>query len=311
LPLPVPEVNLRFIPRSMPSPATSVVTTRLLEITCEISGPPEGRPAILLHGWPDDIRTWDASLPSLHARGWKTVVPYLRGFGATRFRDPSTPRSGQLAALGQDVLDLADALQLDHFSVVGHDWGARAAYIAASLAPERIRNCVALSVGYGTNDPRQTLPLRQARNYWYHWYMAVDRGEQAVRSDRRAFTRFLWETWSPNWNFSEADFERSAASFDNPDWADVVLHSYRHRWGFVTGDPAYDALEKKLTPAPPIGVDTLVIHGGADQCNDPATSEGRKSFFRGRYERIVLEGLGHFPQRESHKVGGIIAEFLG
>jgi pimeloyl-ACP methyl ester carboxylesterase len=295
---------------SMPSPVMNVVTTESLNIACEISGPTAGRPAILLHGWPDDVRTWDGSLAALHGRGWRTIVPYLRGFGATRFRTASTMRSGQLAALGQDVVDLANALKLDRVAVVGHDWGARAAYIAASLEPRRVSHCVALSVGYGTNDPRQALSLRQARNYWYHWYMAVDRGEQAVRADRRAFTRFLWETWSPDWRFTEAEFARTAASFDNSDWADVVLHSYRHRWGFAAGDPMYDALEKKLTPAPPITVDTLVIHGGSDQCNDPATSEGRESFFRGRYQRVVLDGLGHFPQRESNEVGEIIAGFL-
>jgi pimeloyl-ACP methyl ester carboxylesterase len=295
----------------MTSPASSVVTTERLNIACEISGPAQGRPVILLHGWPDDVRTWDGSLSALHGRGWKTIAPYLRGFGATRFRAASTMRSGQLAALGQDVLDLANGFQLDRFAVVGHDWGARAAYIAASLAPERISHCVALSVGYGTNDPRQPLALRQARNYWYHWYMAVDRGEHAVRADRRAFTRFLWETWSPTWRFTDAEFERTAASFENPDWADVVLHSYRHRWGFVAGDPAYGALEAKLTPAPPIAVDTLVLHGGADQCNDPSTSEGRESLFRGRYQRVVLDGLGHFPQRESHEAGELIASFLG
>ncbi len=294
----------------MSSSPLKAVSTRLLEVAYEVSGPEGGRPAILLYGWPDDIRTWDRSLPALHAQGWKTIVPYLRGFGATRFLSASTQRSGQLAALGQDVVDLADALGLDRFAVAGHDWGARAAYIAASLAPHRISHCVALSVGYATNDPRQPLSLRQARNYWYHWYMAVDRGEAALRTERRAFTRFLWQTWSPNWSFSQADFERTAASFENPDWADVVLHSYRHRWGFVAGDPMYDALEKKLTPAPPITVDTLVIHGAADSCNDPATSEGREPFFQGRYQRVVLPGLGHFPQRESSEVGPIIAEFL-
>jgi pimeloyl-ACP methyl ester carboxylesterase len=294
----------------MPSPSLTSVSTPLLEIACEISGPAQGRPAILLHGWPDDVRTWDSVTTHLHKAGWKTIVPYLRGFGATRFRDSSTMRSGQLSALGQDVVDLVNALKLDRSVVVGHDWGARAAYIAAALQPERVSHCVALSVGYATNDPRQTLSLRQSRNYWYHWYMAVDRGEATVRRDRKAFTRFLWETWSPNWRFSDGDFEQTAKSFDNPDWADVVLHSYRHRWGFAPGDPAYDALEGKLNPAPTIPVDTLMIHGGADQCNDPATSEGRESFFGGRYERVVLAGVGHFPQRESAEVGGLIASFL-
>jgi pimeloyl-ACP methyl ester carboxylesterase len=292
------------------SPSQTVIQTSTLEIACEVSGPSSGRSVILLHGWPDDARTWDRALPTLHAAGWQTIVPYLRGFGGSRFRHSATMRSGQLSALGQDVVDLSNAMALGKFAVVGHDWGARAAYIAAALLPQRVTHCVALSVGYGTNDSRQKLSLRQARNYWYHWYMALDFGEAVVRNERRAFTRFLWETWSPNWQISDAEFDATAKSFDNPDWADVVLHSYRHRWGLAAGDPNYDHLEKALTPAPPLVVPALVIHGGADQCNDPATSDGRHAHFKGRYERVVLHGIGHFPQRESAEVAPIIADFL-
>lgn len=286
------------------------VQTDKLEIACEVSGPQNGRSVILLHGWPDDVRTWDRLLPALHREGWRTIVPYLRGFGGTRFSDSSCARSGQLSALGQDVIDLANAMKLEKFAVIGHDWGARAAYIAASLLPRRVTHCVALSVGYGTNDPRQRLSLRQAKNYWYHWYMALDFGEAAVRNDRRALTRFLWQTWSPNWQFSDAEFEATAKSFDNPDWADVVLHSYRHRWGLAAGDPAYNDLERLLNPAPLLDVPTLVIHGGADYCNDPTTSEGRNAYFKGRYERAVLADVGHFPQRESAEVATLVAKAL-
>lgn len=275
------------------------IETPTLSIACEISGPADGSPVILLHGWPDDARTWDGVLPGLHAAGWRTIVPYLRGCGPTCFRSDAIPRSGQLAALGQDVLDLADALALPRFAVIGHDWGARAAYIASVLAPERLSACVALSVGWGTNDPAQALSLPQARNYWYHWLMALERGADLVRSQRRDFTRYIWDIWNPKWRISDRDFAVTAASFDNPDWADVTLHSYRVRWGHAPRHPAFDTLEARLTAAPIIHVPTLVIHGGDDPCNGPATSEGKEHLFAGRYRRVVLEGLGHFPQREA------------
>jgi pimeloyl-ACP methyl ester carboxylesterase len=276
-----------------------VIRTKRLEVACEVTGPQDGRDVILLHGWPDDARTWDGVLPTLHAAGWRTIVPYLRGYGETRFRDASAMRSGQLSALGQDVIDLAHAMKLSKFAVLGHDWGARAAYIAASQLPHQVTHCVALSVGYGTNDAKQKLSFTQARNYWYHWYMALESGATRITDERREFTRFLWQTWSPAWRFTDEEFDATARSFDNSDWAAVVIHSYRHRWGLAPGDPAYAALEKALSPAPPVTVPTLVIHGGADACNDPATSAGREALFKSRYDRVVLNGLGHFPQREA------------
>jgi pimeloyl-ACP methyl ester carboxylesterase len=275
------------------------VETADLAIACEISGPEYGSPIILLHGWPDDPRTWDGLLPDLHAAGWRTISPYLRGFGPTRFRRDTGLRTGQLAALGQDVLDLADALALRRFAVAGHDWGARAAYIASALAPERITACAAISVGWGTNDPGQSLELTQAQNYWYQWLMALERGAELVQRKRREFTRYIWDIWNPGWTFPEADFAVTAASFDNPDWADVTLHSYRVRWGLAERDPAYDAIETRLAADPVIRVPSLVIHGAADPCNAPATSEGKEHLFAASYRRSVLEGLGHFPQRQS------------
>lgn len=277
----------------------TTVETATLAIGCELSGPEGGRPVILLHGWPDDIRTWDRILPALHGARFKTVVPYLRGFGATRFQSPKTMRSGHLSALGQDLLDLADALELEHFAVVGHDWGARAAYIASCVAPERVTHCVAISVGWGTNDPNQQLSLRQTQNYWYHWYMALDRGAERVRNDRLNFTRYIWTIWNPNRRIAEEEFAVTAASFENPDWPDVTLHSYRVRWGYAANDPAYDVIDAKLAANQIISVPTLVIHGGGDPCNDPSTSDGRENFFLGHYQRIVLAGVGHFPQREA------------
>ena len=289
----------------------TTVETATLSVGCELSGPETGRPVILLHGWPDDVRTWDRTTPALHAAGLRTIVPYLRGFGRTRFRSAATMRSGQLSALGQDLLDLADVLGLEHFAVVGHDWGARAAYVASCIAPQRVTHCVAISVGWGTNDPNQKLSLRQTQNYWYHWYMALDRGAELVRNDRLNFTRYIWTIWNPNWRIPEEEFVVTAASFENPDWPEVTLHSYRVRWALTPGDPAYDVLEAKLAASPIIAVPTLVIHGGGDPCNDPSTSDGKESFFTDDYHRIVLDGVGHFPQREaSEAVGEAIVKFL-
>jgi pimeloyl-ACP methyl ester carboxylesterase len=296
---------------STAEPRLAKFETPSLAIAAELSGPEDGRPVVLLHGWPDDARTWDRVLPALHAAGCRTIAPFLRGVGPTRFRSPNVMRSGQLAALGQDLLDLADAMSLSSFSVVGHDWGARAAYIAAALAPDRVARCVALSVGWGTNDPGQRLSLRQVQNYWYHWYMALDRGAALVRDDRRAFTRYIWGIWNPGWRVPEDELAATAASFDNPDWAEVVLHSYRVRWGLAPRDPAHAAAEARLAADPVIRVPTLVIHGGADPCNDPSSSEGKERFFSGRYERLVLEGVGHFPQREAPEpVARAVARFL-
>jgi pimeloyl-ACP methyl ester carboxylesterase len=220
-------------------------------------------------------------------------------------------RSGQLAALAQDVLDFADALSLDRFALVGHDWGARAAYIVAAVAPERVTYCVSISVGWGTDSPQQPLSLQQARNYWYHWFMALPQGADVVRRQGRELARFLWETWSPPGWFTDSEFEATAVSFANPDWPQVTLHAYRHRWGLAPGDPAYAAVEARLTPPPAIRVPTLVIHGLLDGCTCPETSAGKEALFTGPYQRLVLDGVGHFPQREAPgPVAEAIAAFL-
>lgn len=284
------------------SPKIRRVETSLLNIAYEERGPSGGFPVILLHGWPDDVRTWDGVVATLNDAGFRTIALYLRGFGPTRFRDGSTMRSGQLSALGGDVIEMAQALGLDRFAIVGHDWGARAAYIAATELSERVTRLVAISVGYGTNSSDQQLPLTQVKNYWYHWYFSLPRGIELVRNARRELGKFMWRTWSPAWQFSEDDYAKTAASFENPDWADVTIHSYRHRWGLAEGDPRYADLERRLALLPQISVPTLVLHGGADACNDPATSAGKEFFFTGRYERKLLPNLGHFPQRENPKI---------
>lgn len=293
---------------SVSAPSPRLVATPLLDIAVEETGPSGGIPVILLHGWPDDARTWDRLLPALHEAGYRTIVPHLRGFGGTRFRSRESLRSGQLSALGRDVLEMMDAMGIERAALVGHDWGARAAYIASCLEPGRAECCVAISVGWGTNSPDQPLSLPQAQNYWYHWLMALPRGETLVREGRLAFTRYIWSIWNPGWTVPEDEFMETAASFENPDWADVVLHSYRSRWGLAPTDPSCLDLEARLASDPVIRVPTLMLHGGVDPTNGPATSEGKEHLFAGPYRRVVLPGLGHFPQRQAP--AAILAELL-
>ena len=260
---------------------------------------PQGeRSAILLHGWPDSPACWKAVAPALADAGYRVLAPALRGFAPTRFREAATLRSGQLSALGRDLLDFIHALGLTRPALIGHDWGARAAANACGLQADVASHLVLLSVGYGTNTADQPLALRQARAYWYHWYMATPRGEQAVRDEREAFARMMWDTWAPAGWYDPADFDEAARAFQGEDWPEVVLHSYRHRWGFAEGDPAYAEDEARLHPTPVLNVPTLVLHGGADTCNHDDSSEGREAFFLGAYERQVLDGVGHFPARE-------------
>jgi pimeloyl-ACP methyl ester carboxylesterase len=273
--------------------------TERLDIAYLEWNPMGQRTAVLLHGWPDSPRCWMTVAPLLANAGYRVIAPALRGFAPTRFRDAATPRSGQLSALGRDLLEFTAAMKLAQPVFIGHDWGARAAANACGLQAGVASHLVMLSVGYGTNDPSQALSLQQARNYWYHWFMATPRGARAVREDREAFTRQMWDTWAPAGWYHEADFDAVVESFQGDDWADIVLHSYRHRWGFAEGDPAYIDDEARLNPAPVLSVPTLLLHGAADTCNHPDTSKWREAFFVNKHARQVLEGVGHFPQREA------------
>lgn len=287
------------------------IDTSLLRVAYDELNPGADRTVVLLHGWPDSIRCWSVVAPGLAEAGWRVLVPALRGFSPTRFLHSDTPRTGQLSALGRDLLEFIDALGLRQPALVGHDWGARAAAIACGLRPGVASHLAMLSVGYGTNDPSQALSLEQARNYWYHWYMATQRGERSVRDERRAFARIMWDTWAPPGWFTEEEFEATAQAFDNDDWPDVTLHSYRHRWGHAAGDPRYAQDEAALNPAPVLAVPTLVLHGGQDTVNHPATSAGKEAYFRGPYRRQVLAEVGHFPQREAPAaVLSALREFL-
>jgi pimeloyl-ACP methyl ester carboxylesterase len=277
---------------------TKRVRTSCLEVAYEDCGSPRAEPIILVHGFPDDVRTWDGVVAPLVDAGYRTLTPYLRGFGPTRFLEKTTFRSGQLAALGQDLIEFADAAGVERFILVGHDWGARAAYIVAASWPERVRGLVTLSVGYGTSTPKDRISNDQARAYWYQWYFGLERGRLALEQDRRGLCRWLWNTWSPDWHFDDATFETTARSFDNPDFVEVSIHSYRHRWGNAPGDRRYDEIEARMATLPRFGVGTTVLHGANDGATFPETSAGKERHFTGSYKRQVIGGVGHFIQRE-------------
>ena len=286
------------------------IRTGRLEIGFLDEGEGRAGTAVLIHGWPDDPHGWDEVAGRLAAAGWRVVRPWLRGWGPTRFLGEG-PRTADAAALAEDALALIDALGLERVAVVGHDWGARAAYIAARAAPERITRCAALSIGWGPVDPTAPLPPAQAHRFWYQWYMATDAGERAVRERRRELTRYVWDLWAVARPLDEARFDRMAASFDAPDWADVVLHYYRVRWGRAAPGADGAALARIVADDPVIAVPTLVIHGAADPCTDPATSEGREALFAGPYRREVIEGVGHFPQWEApEETARLLSAFL-
>ena len=287
------------------------VDTSLLRVAYQEWNPQGSTSVILVHGWPDSPRCWNAVAPRLAQAGYRVLAPALRGYSPTTFLRAETPRTGQLASLGRDLIEFVDALSISRPALVGHDWGARAVAIACGLMPGIASHLVMLSVGYGTNLPDQVISLEQAHRYWYHWLMATPRGDSIVRHDRRNFSRMMWDLWAPNGWYEPAEFEATADAFDNDDWADIVLHSYRHRWGHAPGDPAYAADELALNPAPVLSVPTLMLHGEADGVSSLATSANKEAFFSGPYQRRLLPGVGHFPQREApDRVADEVLAFL-
>jgi pimeloyl-ACP methyl ester carboxylesterase len=274
--------------------------TSTLEIAYEASGPRDGIPVVLLHGFPYDPRAYDGVVPALVAAGCWTVVPYLRGYGPTRFLSPDTPRSGQQAALGHDLLELLDALQLSRVGLVGYDWGGRAACIVAALWPERVRWLVSAG-GYNIQDIAASVnpaAPEQEHRLWYQYYFHTERGRAGLAANRRPLCKLLWQLWSPNWRFDSATYERTAASFDNPDFVDVVIHSYRHRYGYAPGDPNMEGIEQRLASRPAIPVPTIVLHGDGDGVGPAASSEPHARFFTGPYQRRVIPLIGHNVPRE-------------
>jgi pimeloyl-ACP methyl ester carboxylesterase len=256
---------------------------------------------ILLHGWPSDPHDWDGVAAPLAADGCRVLVPWLRGFGPTRFLASATPRSGQQAAIGADVRDFVDALGIERALLAGYDWGGRGACVVAALWPERVRGLVSIN-GYGIqNIPAAGRPaaVAQEHRHWYQWYFHTERGRAGLQENRRDIARLLWQLWSPNWRFDDATFNATAESFDNPDFVDVTVQSYRHRYGNAPGDPTLDSLEQRLAESPPITVPTIVLHGACDGVGPAELSETHARHFTARYERRVIPVAGHFLSRET------------
>ena len=292
--------------------SSKTIQTPTLNIGYEESG--QGFPVILLHGFPDDVQAWADVAPPLVKAGYRVLAPYLRGYGPTRFRDPNAPRMAEQAAIGQDVMDFADAMRLDRFALSGYDWGGRAACIAAALHPDRVRAAVLIS-GYliqNTIDPAPPSSPEAEKNLWYQYYFNTERGRAGLTADRRAICKFLWQTWSPTWHFTDETFDRTAASFDNPDFVDCVIHSYRHRIGNAPGDPRFRDLEERLAKRPKIEVPTIILRGADDTLGGREPAEAAdKALFPNLIARRMIEGAGHFlPHEKPQAVSGALLEVL-
>lgn len=270
------------------------IETPQASIAVEAHGPEHAPCAILLHGFPYSARGYDAVVPLLTARGLRVLVPHLRGYGETRLK-PGVLRSGAQGALGADLLALMDAMGLERALLAGYDWGGRAACVVAALHPERCAGLLSCT-GYNIQDiagsAAPAAPEQEAR-WWYQYYLHGERGARGLAENRRAFAELLWRQWSPEWPFSAEEFEASAAHFDNPDFVEVVVHSYRHRYALVAGDPAHDAIEAALARRPRITVPALDLHGAADGVNPPRPAAHPD------FRRVLLPGVGHNPPQEA------------
>jgi pimeloyl-ACP methyl ester carboxylesterase len=283
-------------------PPMRTIQTSVLDIAYEESGASQGFPIVLLHGFPDDVRAYDQVAPPLVKANCRVLVPYLRGYGPTRFRDAAAPRMAEQAAIGQDLIDFADALGLSQFAVAGYDWGGRAAAIAAALYPERVRAAVLIG-GYSIQNTVAASPPgppEQERALWYQWYFNTERGRAGLEANRRGICRLLWQTWSPTWHFTDETFNRTAPSFDNPDFVSVVIHSYRHRIGNAPGDPRFADIERRLADRPKIQVPVITLYGADDALARPApdASPAERAVLPMLAARQVVAGAGHFMPRE-------------
>lgn len=289
------------------------VRTEYLDVAYEEHGPAGGAPVILLHGFPYDPRCFDEVVGPLAADGNRVLVPYLRGYGPTRFLRPETPRSGEQAALGNDLRQLMDALGIPRAVLAGYDWGGRAACVVSALWPERVRGLVSctgynLFVASQMNQPASA--ERELRN-WYQYYFHLERGVNGLKKNRRDIARLLWTLWSPHWKFDDATFERSAQSFDNPDFVDVVIQSYRHRYGNAPGDPALASIEARLAAGPNITVPTINLHGEENGISVMSRNDDAARHFTGFYQRRILPMIGHnVPQEAPHETVAAIRDLL-
>jgi pimeloyl-ACP methyl ester carboxylesterase len=290
------------------------VQTPVLNIGYEEHGNTSGFPIILLHGFPYDIRSWDGVVPPLVEAGHRILVPYLRGYGPTSFRDPESARMAEQAAIAQDVVDFADALGLDQFALAGFDWGNRAACITSILHPHRVRGQVAIG-GYSVQNTLtrgQPAPATAEARRWYQWYFNTDQGRIGLEENRRDIIRYLWETWSPRWAYTDEAFNRSAASFDNSDFVEIVLHSYRHRHLNAPGEERYMEVERKLAEGPAIWVPAIVLRGADSGFGAPSQDpSGDREKFRRLVARRIVVGAGHdLPVQRPDTVSEALLELL-
>ena len=280
------------------------VDAGVLTIGYAEAGPAEGPPVILLHGWPYDIHTYVDVAPLLADKGYRVIVPYLRGYGTTRFRSDATPRNAQQSVIAADVVALMNALKIDEAVIGGCDWGARTANIVAAAWPERCKALVSVS-GYLIGNrqiSKQPLPPKAELQWWYQYYFATDRGRAGYEKYRKDFARLIWQNASPNWRFDDATFERSAAAFDNPDHVAIVIHNYRWRLGLAEGEAQYDDLERRLAEAPIIAVPTITLEGDANGAPHPEPGAYAKKF-TGKYQhRQASGGIGHNLPQEAPDV---------
>ena len=289
------------------------VEAGVLDVAYYEAGPADGPVAMLLHGYPYDIHSYVDVAPQLVANGVRVIVPYVRGYGETRFLDAAAPRSGEQAAIGADLIALMDALKIPRAVFAGYDWGGRAACVGAALWPERCTGLVCVN-GYLIQDIANALvPVRPEREValWYQWYFQIERGRAGLAANRRAITKILWQQWSPNWRFDEATLERTSVAHDNPDFVDVVIHSYRHRYGLAEGDPRYAGIQRRLDALPPITVPAITLDGDADGVI-PAT-DGRASaakFTGPRVHRVIPRAGHNLPQEEPEAFAGAVMELV-
>jgi pimeloyl-ACP methyl ester carboxylesterase len=301
----------------MSLPNIQYIRTSTLELGYETYGghaQEHQKVAILLHGFPYDPRCYDELAPLLAAKGYSVIVPYLRGYGPTRFLSAETLRSGQQAALGNDLLELMDALGIAKATLVGYDWGGRAACIVAALWPSRV-SALVTGTGYNIQDiPGSTTPEdpQSEYRYWYQYYFHSPRGQAGLEANRKAFCRLLWKLWSPSWEFSDATYEQTAQSFETPDFVDVVIQSYRHRYGYAAGDLALESIEKKLAAQPVINVPTISLWGLDDEISVMPAIDDDAAHFSSFYQRRLLSGTGHnIPQEAPHEVLKAVLDLAG
>jgi pimeloyl-ACP methyl ester carboxylesterase len=308
--------SLEHLGAQMPvAPAVRTVRTSVLEIGYHESGDASGFPVILLHGFPDDAHAYDGVTPLLAKAGFRALAVYLRGYGPTRFLDPAAARTAEQAAIGQDVIDFADALRLPRFAVAGYDWGGRAACVAAALHADRVRAAVLVG-GYtiqNTVTPARPAAPEAVRRLWYQWYFNTDAGRAGLEQNRRGLCELLWREWSPTWRFSEEMFELTARSFDNPDFVGCVIHSYRHRHLNAPGEPRFVSAEQHLATMPAITVPAIVVHGGDDAFGRPPSqiTAAERATLPKLVDKRMVEGAGHFvPHEKPEAIASALLDVL-